>query len=68
MIGDLYDRLLNRGKKVRCSRCNRPFDEDDPELEPGKYGGVLCKSCSTPTMRIFIPWWVEDAAKKVKFP
>ena len=68
MYSDFYSHLLGQHKTVTCSRCHREFDEETADMEPDAYGGQLCHSCRTPTMAIYVPWWVEAEAKEVKWP
>lgn len=63
---DFYSYLLGRTKKVECYRCHREFDEETDELEPDLYGGMLCESCRTPTMAIYVPPWQLDMAEDVR--
>lgn len=68
MYSSLYASLLGPRRKVECSRCHREFDEETADMEPDAYGGQLCYACRTPTMAIYVPWWVEAEAKEVKWP
>lgn len=47
-------RMINAGKralKVRCSRCDQPWDQQDDwnaELKSGFVVAVLCPACQSP--------------------